>query len=90
MISSRIPMSALLHSITSSFESYYNKHRAVPLAHLNRVCSGVDTARLRLGTMDREEAMHERGDRKLDRMLAELVREGAACVQVEHNPFDRE
>jgi hypothetical protein len=83
-------MSALLHSISSSFESFYRLHRAVPLSHFNRACSSIDTARVRLGTMDREEAMHENGNVKLERMVRELTGDKVpACVQVEHNPFDR-
>lgn len=40
--------------------------------------------------MDREEAMHENGNVKLERMVRELTGDKVpACVQVEHNPFDR-
>ncbi|KAJ9126720.1 hypothetical protein QFC24_001751 [Naganishia onofrii] len=90
MISSRIPMSALLDSISSGFEAFYRKRRAVPLSHLKRVCSSSETAVIRLGTMDREEAIHENGIHKMERMVRELMDPKLPrCVQVEHNPFDR-
>ncbi|KAJ9124337.1 hypothetical protein QFC22_001137 [Naganishia vaughanmartiniae] len=91
MISSRIPMSALLDSIGSGFEAFYRKRRAVPLSHLKQVCSSSETAVVRLGTMDREEAMHENGIHKMERMVKELMDPKLPrCVQVEHNPFDRD
>ncbi|KAJ9106373.1 hypothetical protein QFC21_001519 [Naganishia friedmannii] len=91
MISSRIPMSALLDSVGSGFEAFYRKRRAVPLSHLRKVCSTKETAVIRLGTMDREEAIHENGIHKMERMVKELMDPKLPrCVQVEHNPFDRD
>ncbi|KAJ9104022.1 hypothetical protein QFC19_004156 [Naganishia cerealis] len=90
MVSSRIPMSALLDSVSSGFESFYHKRRAIPLTHWNQVCSSSETAVVRLGTMDREEAIHENGIHKMERMVKELMDPKLPkCVQVEHNPFDR-
>lgn len=63
---------------------------AQSLAFLNQVCSPVETVRIRLGTMDHEEAVHENGNHKLERMVKELTDPGMPkCVQVEINPFDR-
>ena len=50
----------------------------------------METVLIRLGTMDHDEAVHENGNHKLDRMVKELTDPGMPkCVQVEINPFDR-
>lgn len=92
-ISSRIPMSALLYSISNGFEKLYNRRRAVPLRQYTRLCSKSKAARhLDLSPeteLSDSQAKHV-GMVALDRMVKTLEEEDTKCVEVDVNPFHRE